>query len=223
MFGFLIYPFEPTCGLLFSPCTFANARAVNARRNTRTFHIIESRNIFPRCGKLRDLPPMSFDGFSRCYHFVYTVAISIIILSVAPFKVRFLAIDSPIVINPYKVIMFVLVLMVYAREVVWIWKKCHSNKSVYWDIYAETATMDSKIVPSHLRFQYFWFTGVPITNTQHPSKVANLVNALVFGRVFPDFLFLHTKSKFMFKANIIKIHEKGNRAYFTTIPDCPKL
>lgn len=187
MFGFLIYPFEPTCGLLFSPCTFVNARAVNARRNTRTFHIIESRNIFPGCGKLRDLPPMSFDDFSRCYHFVYTVAISIIILSVAPFKVRFLAIDCPIIINPYKVIMFVLVLMVYAREVVWIWKKCHSNKSVYWDIYAETATMDSKIVPSHLRFQDFWFSGVHITYAHNISKITYLVNIFKSGRVFPNF------------------------------------
>ena len=201
MFGYLIRPFVPSGGVVLSESASIDATPFNsgclACGNDRT-----------KCGYefaincvLIHIPIMRFGStiLSRICHLFEAVSVCVIMLIGTPFQVT------------SAIIVLVLVDVINARKIVGVRYKSHSNEPMDGNITAEIPPMNGEIPLSLFRFQDFWFPGVPITNTQHPSKVANLVNALVSGRIFPDFLTLHTKSMFMFRANIMKIHEKSNR------------
>ena len=112
------------------------------------------------------------------------------------------------------IIGFVLVLVVYAWIIIGVWDKCLCNNPmnhhgtgfpVFVKVNALVAGCAVSVFQDSLLIR-------PFPSERHYLSFAtNQIAVLVAHYGLPDFLTLHTKSMFMFKANIMKIHEKSNR------------
>ena len=177
MIHILIDPFVAARCFELAECASIDAASFNscccARRNGRfkCGYEVSGNRILQNLPEMRLLLSVS----SCICHFIEALSVCIVLLVSAPFQIT------------CAIILFVLVNMVYARKIIWIWDKSFCNKPMYWYVSAGATSMYGKIPATELWFKYSWYSSMSVTYTNYISKIAYFINTLKPGRISPDF------------------------------------